>query len=284
MSSVRHVKHPQQSHLEICGRGATGVPIHAATAKLWLTLRIEIDACAVVLEYLNDGEHFGQRILERFGGYEVEVVVRRVILRESSIRRTRETSHREVEAGRTVLSLVVTVRHEVEQRVRARQAKNVSRRTVYQSGSPTTAFISGGSAVSQTGQHQAVTNPTCLRLVSGEPGYGPDRARDEEKAESVLELLVGKMAGEKRSHGHAGEIVVRERWMAAVDTDQNFVSRCSRQDAFPVRQMARSKGGIDADLVLAIGHLLQRSVRQAEAPLFGVVRGTIWNDIRLLRQ
>src|SRR5258706_9567002 len=215
-----------------------------------------------MVEYLNAGSHLGHAILERFSGNEGEVIVPHMIVRESSIRRSREASPREVEAGRTVLPLVVTVRHEVEQRVRARQAKNVSRRTVYQSGSPTTAFISGGSAVSQTGQHQAVTNPTCLRLVSGEPGYGPDRARDEEKAESVLELLGGKMAGEKRSHGHAGEIVVRERWMAAVDTDQNFVSRCSRQDAFSVRQMARSKCGIDADLVLAIGHFLQRSVRQ----------------------
>ena len=67
-----------------------------------------------------------------------------------------------------------------------------------------------------------------LRLVLGEPCYGTDRARDEEKAEGMFALLAGEMPREERSHRHAGEIVIRERGMAAVNTDQDFISGCSR--------------------------------------------------------
>src|ERR1700686_1911680 len=133
MSSVRHVEHPQQAHLKVFGRGAAGVPVKSAPAKLWLTLRIEIHVYAVVLEYLNDGKHFGQRIIERFRRDEVKVIVRRVVLRVSSVRRSREASDRQVEAWRTILPLVVPVRHEIKHSVVARQAKDVSGCTVDES-------------------------------------------------------------------------------------------------------------------------------------------------------
>jgi hypothetical protein len=45
--------------------------------------------------------------------------------------------------------------------------------------------------------------------------------------------------------------------MTAMDADQNLVGDCSREQTFSVSQMARYESGINADLVLALGKLIQ---------------------------
>ena len=60
MPSVRHAEHPQHAHLKILGRRPARIPIESTTTKLWLTLWIEIDEYAVVLEYLDYGKGLGQ--------------------------------------------------------------------------------------------------------------------------------------------------------------------------------------------------------------------------------
>src|SRR4051812_31375651 len=103
----------------------------------------------------------------------------------------------------------------------SRKTKNVGCSAVNGCVSPTAALVCRAPGISQTGQHEAVTNATRLFLVLSEPGYGPDGARDKKKSEGMLARLLCERASQERSNGHAREIVVRERWMAAVNTYQN---------------------------------------------------------------
>ena len=98
MASVGHVQYPEQTHLELGGRGSARIPVKASTPQLRLTFRTEIHVRNVMLEYLDDRQCLVQRILERFCAYEFQIVVRRVVFRVTSIRSSGETADSQVEA------------------------------------------------------------------------------------------------------------------------------------------------------------------------------------------
>src|SRR3954463_9121382 len=72
--------------------------------------------------------------------------------------------------------------------------------------------------------------------------------------------------------------------MADMGADEDLVSRRSWQDQFAVSQAPWTKRAIDADLVVAVSHLLQHAMRQTESPIRLVVGSAVGYEVRLFRE
>ena len=92
------------------------------------------------------------------------------------------------------------------------------------------------------------------------------------------------MLGQKSCHAYAREIVVAKRRLATMAGNEYFHFRPSWQQILAIRQMTVEQRGVDANFVVVFRHLFQLPVRETETPVFLVIRGTVGNQIRLLRQ
>jgi hypothetical protein len=92
------------------------------------------------------------------------------------------------------------------------------------------------------------------------------------------------MLGQKSCHAYAREIVVAKRRLATMAGNEYFHFRPSWQQILAIRQMTVEQRGVDANFVVVFRHLFQLPVRETETPVFLVIRGTVRNQIRLLRQ
>jgi hypothetical protein len=92
------------------------------------------------------------------------------------------------------------------------------------------------------------------------------------------------MFGESDTDRNPREIVIRERRMAGVAGNQDFLTGCPRNEKLAQCQVALRVTGIDEDLVFALFEFLQIVMRQAETPGFLVIARAIRNQVRLVRE
>src|SRR2546423_4014865 len=218
------------------------------------------------------------------GTHELEVVCRRVVLRVLAIRRTGQAAHCQVEPRRAVLSLIVSVRNEIEQAVRATVLEHMTRSSVSQRVTALAAFVSKAAAVTETAQHQTALDSVDTHRVVREPGDRSDRSRNKEEAIAQSPWTFGESAREIGSDRHPGQVVVRQRRMAAVTGEQNFVGALSRQVQLSPIQMSWRERTVDADVVNVVRQIHKVSVRETEAPAFPIVRSAIRNPVWPFRQ
>ena len=150
--------------------------------------------------------------------------------------------------------------------------------------SASAALVGRVPAIAKARQHQPMPDAPRFAVMLREPCDRSDRARNEKEAEGVGPRLTRQVIGEECSNGHPREIVIRQRGMAAVNADQNFVRRSSGQDALTISQTSGTKCGIDADLVLSIGQALQHTVGETESPALRVIGCAVGNRVRSFRQ
>jgi len=91
------------------GRSPAGGAIEAAATELRFAKRMEIAKAAIGFQDVENGGADSERLRERVGIDEAEIVGGSVILRESSPDAAHEATDIEIESGRTVLALVVAV-------------------------------------------------------------------------------------------------------------------------------------------------------------------------------
>ncbi len=157
--AVGLVQHPQDRHLVDLLLGlAAHEAVHPSPAELRLALRVLVDVGAVGLEHVQDRQARVQRVPERRRGHQRQVVGGRVVLRIAPVRRAHQAADRQVEAGRTVLALVVAVRREVHHLVRPHRTAATRMPTARSiSALPLTApLVRGMAGIAQTRQHEPV--------------------------------------------------------------------------------------------------------------------------------
>src|SRR5262245_12079484 len=104
---------PQHRHHRVgCGPAAHG-GVQAACTELRFAVRAQVDVRRVALEHVDDPAERLEGLLELVVGDEVQVVRGRVVLRVLAVRGPGQPPHRQVEADRVELPLVVPVRRVV---------------------------------------------------------------------------------------------------------------------------------------------------------------------------
>src|SRR5262249_44435628 len=105
---VAEVQHPELGPLDFLLLGeAAERGVEAASPELRLAERTEVQRRRVCLQDAGDLETHLDRVGERVGRDEVQVVSRAVVLPELPPRRPHETTYGKVESRRAVLTLVV---------------------------------------------------------------------------------------------------------------------------------------------------------------------------------
>src|SRR5262249_41739838 len=108
VGSVAEVQHPELGPLDFLLLGeAAERGVEAASPELRLAERTEVQRRRVCLQDAGDLETHLDRVGERVGRDEVQVVSRAVVLPELPPRRPHETTYGKVESRRAVLTLVV---------------------------------------------------------------------------------------------------------------------------------------------------------------------------------
>lgn len=107
--AVGEIQNPKARVDFVGGRGAAGGAIEAAATKLRFAKRMEIAKAAIGFQDVEDGGADSERLRERVGIDETEVVGGGVILRESAPDAAHKATDIEIESGGTVLALVVAV-------------------------------------------------------------------------------------------------------------------------------------------------------------------------------
>ena len=130
--SVGLVEDPEHRQLRLLPvRSAADRVVEPALSELRLAVRVRVQVGAVLLQSVEQPQALGERIRERLGAHELEVVGRGVVLGETAVRGAHQTAHRQVEAGRAVLALVVAPGAEVlDLVVLARVAQHLRHRPV----------------------------------------------------------------------------------------------------------------------------------------------------------
>ena len=136
LRAVGLVQHPEHRELLVLGGRRRRAAVEPPLAELRLALRERFTYAPIVLEDVEDLEHRLERFLERLGPDEVEVVRRRVVLRELALARAAQAADGEVEPGRVELALVPAPRDEVERRGRRRAAPSTCAAARSTSASP----------------------------------------------------------------------------------------------------------------------------------------------------
>lgn len=144
-------------------------------------------------------------------------------------------------------------------------------------------FVVKCAFITDARQDQSISYARRSVLVASEPGDGPDGSGNKKEAVGKAKIPARKKFGKMGRDCESGQIVVGERRMAGVARNQNFFRRPAGQIAFAVAQVAALQCGVDAHFVAAVLEGQQLIVRQAEAPIFLVVGGTVRNPVRAVR-
>src|SRR5208283_1232892 len=110
MLSIGQVQHPKPG-VDFAGNGiAARGAVQTATPKLRLAERAEIAVSLIVFEDVECGSADPERFSETLRFDKVQVVCRSMVLGKTPPYTSHQATHGQVEARRTVLTFVVTVR------------------------------------------------------------------------------------------------------------------------------------------------------------------------------
>jgi hypothetical protein len=149
---------------------------------LRLAFRQQIPIAGVAVKRCQNRGADRQRSPQGYWVNELQVVSGGVVLRELAVPGAHQAADREIEPGRAVLPLVVTIREEIDHLVRQSRLPQDVRHGVinYRIAAPA-AFIRKRPNIAYAGHHQAVLYFAHMGLVAGQPGDRTDGARDEQE-------------------------------------------------------------------------------------------------------
>src|SRR5450432_2408322 len=142
------------------------------------------------------------------------------------------------------------------------------------------ALISYVTGVPDARQHQPMTNPCENRFVLGQPGDCTNAARNKEKAVRVTTRRLGKSSSQFNRERDTGKVVIRERRMANMTGDEHLIGLLTFKQVFAIGQVPIRERRVNAHVVfLLVAQLPELPLAQAEAPVFLIVRSSIWNPL-----
>ena len=132
MCAVGEIENPQHGHIRCRGIFVSpDRPIEPTFSKLRLTFWQRVDVDGVILQDINGLGDDPIGFSEMIRLNEIQIVRRRVILRNFSELTALEKSNRQIKSWRTILAFVVAIGAEIENRRRqSRMAQNVDNRPV----------------------------------------------------------------------------------------------------------------------------------------------------------
>jgi hypothetical protein len=146
-----------------------------------------------------------------------------MILRILAVLAAAESAHRQVEPGRAELALVISVRREIDDTVRAAGFGQRPRDGPVDGGvAASAALVRRVPAVAEPGQDEAVLDAVDGVAVAGEPGDRPDGAGNEQDPVGVPVGPVRERHREQCGHGHPGGVVVRHAGVTGVGGDKEL--------------------------------------------------------------
>src|SRR5262245_20875474 len=253
MLAVREIQYPQARNIG-CARLATASrPVESATAKLWLALGIPTEPTAVAV---GDVEHAEQRV-ERRGKilrpYECEIVSGTVILGKLAVGRAHQAADRQVEAGRAVLTLVISIRREIDDLVRLSGVlQEMDSAAINGRIASTAAFVREPAGIADTGNHEPVANARGNFLITRQPRDRADATGHEDDPHRVPARPSRQRFGREGRDHDAGEIVVAQCRVAYVSGEENLDRGFARKEAFAIGQASILEARIDPHFVVAI--------------------------------
>jgi hypothetical protein len=146
------------------------------------------------------------------------------------------------------------------------------------------ALVGEPARVADAGQDQAVADAVKAVLVAGQPGDRADRARYEQEPVAETGPGLGQHGGQAGGHGDPRAVVVGQRRVADMAADQHLVGGLTLDQVLAVGEVAVGQGGVDADLVVALGQAVGHPLAGAEAPALGVVGGAVGHPVGLVGQ
>ncbi len=200
---------------------------------------------------------------------ELEVVRGGVIFGNRAEFAALKQADRQIEARRAVLAFVIAVRGKVQDRRRqSGLLQRVDHRAVDLRVSAPAFLVRRPAAVSDHGNDEPVLDACGAVLVAGEPGDCADRAGREQKPVAVSRSPARQAFGEMRQQRDARTIVVRERGMADVGGQQEFVFRLSFVEIFAVGEMPVGQARVDHDLVGLVPQRFEAADAACRTPNF----------------
>ena len=246
---------------------------------------IQIQIGPVILQDIQNGKIFPEGIGKAFRTHKGEVISGCMILGIAPVGRSHETADRQVETGRAVLPLIVTVWGKIHDFIiLTGMLQDMGDCPIYVRVSPAALLVGGFSRITHAGRHQTVLYFVDPFFIQAEPCNGTDRSGNKKKSVGIAPWTCTQMFGQKSYHRHAGEVVVTERGMAGVTGDQDLVFLLSGEIILSIGEVAWFQGTVDADLIAVILHFQKIVMTQAESPGFLVIGGTVGNPVRMLRK
>src|SRR5262249_12637066 len=187
MLTVRQIENPQHCHVCPCGVLVSSDSIIEATlAELGLAFRYQVAVGGIIFDNIDRLCNHPVRLGQVLSRYEIEIVRRGVIFWNLPKLTTLEKTHRQIKSRRTILTLIITVRKEIEDcRRQPRVSKDVGD-SLIDLGIATTAFFVGwSSAVAHHGDHEPTLDASAPVLVACEPGDRADRTRRKQEAITI---------------------------------------------------------------------------------------------------
>src|SRR5207247_5196768 len=128
----------------------------------------------------------------------------------------------------------------------------------------TASLVCEQSSVTQTAEHEAMTNARCCLTIAREPRDGTDRPGDEQEAIGVPELVGARLQLPRKLHRYCDsrQVVIRKRRMAAVTGHEHFVVRRTVEHVLAVGEVSRRERRVDAHLVGIIRKRVEGPLRE----------------------
>src|SRR5690606_13958 len=138
------------------------------------------------------------------------------------------------------LSLVVAIGGKVEDDgLAVHMSHRVLHRSVDHRVAAATLLVGWSAGISDTGDDEAVANPSDISLVRGQPGDRADRAGGEEEAVAVTRPASRQSLRQKREQRQPRAVVVGERRVANVSRKKGFFLALSSVQILAIGHAAR---------------------------------------------